>query len=80
MTSAGEGSGEPPELGITPADLSHEVASFVRRQERRRRLVPRAALVGLVAGLVAVAFRRSLEGAERLRAALLAFAHAHGGA
>ncbi len=79
MTTDGEDSGEPPELGITPADLSHEVESFVRRQERRRRLVPRAALVGLIAGLVAVAFRRSLEEAEGLRAALLAFAHAHGG-
>jgi CIC family chloride channel protein len=78
MTATTEGPAEAPELGITPADLSHEIGSFVRRQERRRRLAPRASLVGLIAGLVAVAFRRSLEGAEWLRASLLKFAHLHG--
>jgi CIC family chloride channel protein len=64
-------------MGITAADLTHEIQSFVRRQQRRRRLAPRAALVGLLAGLLAVAFRRSLELAEVLRAHLFEFSHSH---
>src|SRR5947207_1471321 len=63
--------------GVTAAELTQEIQSFVRRQQRRRRLAPRAALVGLVSGLVAVAFRRSLELAETLRARLFDFGHAH---
>lgn len=59
-----------PDLGITPQDVSGEIRDFVSRQERRRRLVPRAALVGLCAGLLAIAFRLSIEGAEHLRTAL----------
>lgn len=70
----------PSELGISPADLSHELDSFIRRQERRRRLAPRAMIVGLVAGLVAVAFRRALDAVEDLRAGLQQFAHIHDGA
>ncbi|MGV3723982.1 MAG: hypothetical protein ACO1SX_24070, partial [Actinomycetota bacterium] len=34
-----------------------EVRDFLRSHERRRRQFPRAVLVGLIAGLVAVAFR-----------------------
>lgn len=65
-----------PAPAITPDVISGEIGDFVRAHERRRRQMPRAVLVGVVAGLVAVAFRLSIESVERLRAALLA--HAHG--
>lgn len=71
-------SSPPTSPDVTPEALTHEVQLFVERQERRRRLAPRAALVGLFAGLVAVAFRRTLEAAELLRTRLLHEAHALG--
>jgi chloride channel protein, CIC family len=61
---------------ITAGDVSREIRNFARRQERRRRVVPRAALVGLLAGLIAAAFRHSLETADQLRNALLRYGHA----
>lgn len=48
------------------------VADLRRRHERRRRLFPRALLVGVLAGLVASFFRVLLERAEDGRAAALA--------
>ena len=33
---------EPSGEGITPGDVSRELRDFARRQERRRRVVPRA--------------------------------------
>ena len=74
--------GEPraiePGVGVTGQVLASELESFGRRAERRRRLVPRAAVVGILAGLVAVLFRTALERAEELRAALYRFAHGLG--
>ena len=61
--------------GLTAGDVSREIRNFARRQERRRHIVPRAALVGLLAGLIAAAFRHTLEAADRLRNGLLRFAH-----
>lgn len=43
----------------------------------RRRVYPRAALVGLVTGVLAVAFRWCLEAAGSLRQVLVALTHAH---
>ena len=44
MSESSEVPEEPaPDLGITPQDVSGEIRDFVSRQERRRRLVPRAA-------------------------------------
>src|SRR3954468_10023147 len=65
----------PPASDLTPNDISREIREFDRRQERRRRIVPRAALVGLLAGLTAAAFRGTLEAADRWRDSLFAFAH-----
>lgn len=62
---------------ITPGVVAGEVRDFVRAHERRRRQFPRAALVGLLSGLVAVAFRRALDGADNLRDALITFGHLH---
>ncbi len=73
MTDTDAASDDPSsDLGITPQDVSGEIQHFVRRQERRRRLVPRAALVGLCAGLLAIAFRLAIEHAEEFRSALYA--------
>src|SRR5205085_61894 len=47
----------------------------VRAHEQRRRHVPRAIVIGLLVGLVAVAFREALREAEHLRLALAALAH-----
>src|SRR5262249_27110583 len=60
---------------VSPADISHAIRDFARRRERRRRLAPRAALVGLFAGLAAAAFRRTLEACDRGRNALFGLAH-----
>src|SRR5205814_1464832 len=46
---------------------------------QRRRLFPKAALVGLVAGLVAVAFRLLLAGGDNLRGLLIGWSHRFGG-
>lgn len=62
---------------MTPGVVVGEVRDFVRAHERRRRLFPRAALVGLLAGLVAVAFRYTLDEADHLRGDLIAFSHSY---
>ncbi len=58
---------------VTPSVVAGEVRDFVRAHERRRRQFPRAALVGLLAGLVAVAFRLALDRADEMRGALIEF-------
>jgi chloride channel protein, CIC family len=60
---------------LEPGDISREIRDFDRRQERRRRVAPRAALVGLLAGLIAAGFRLLLEAADRERDALFRAAH-----
>lgn len=66
-------------LGVTPEAVRGEVRDFLRSHERRRRQLPRAALVGVLAGLVAVAFRRTLMIADELRDGFLQAAHTHPG-
>lgn len=65
----------PPASDLTPNDISREIQEFDRRQERRRKMVPRATLVGLLAGLTASAFRLTLEATDRWRTALFRVAH-----
>ncbi|MET0153697.1 MAG: H(+)/Cl(-) exchange transporter ClcA [Candidatus Binatia bacterium] len=62
---------------VTPRMVRREISDFHRVQERRRRQLPRALLVGLLAGLVAVAFRGSLEWLDRLRDRAVEAAHLH---
>lgn len=57
--------------------LQREVRDFIRSHEQRRRQLPRAILIGLVAGLFAVSFRASLDLVERLRSQLITAAHLH---
>ena len=66
------------DLGITPRIVSQEVNDYLREQERRRRLFPRGVMVGVIAGLVAVAFRDALDWGERFRDALIVWAHNFG--
>lgn len=83
-----DGSGEAPAEGAgstaapawpdtAGAELRREMRQFVRSHELRRRQLPRAILIGLLVGLVAVAFRQSLLYAEQLRRALVELAWEH---
>lgn len=54
---------------------SSELEEFLNREQRRRRLFPRAALVGLGAGIVALIFRALLAAGDALRNGLIAWAH-----
>src|ERR671931_1130944 len=60
---------------VTPQDWRGEVRDFLQTQERRRKVFPRAALVGLLAGAFAVAFRWALNSGEVLRTRLIVWAH-----
>lgn len=58
-----------------PNDAESEIAEYLNVGQQRRRLFPRAALVGLLAGALAVAFRAMLALGDALRNALLAWSH-----
>lgn len=62
---------------ITPSVVAGEVRDFIRAHERRRRQFPRAALVGLLAGLLAVTFRYALDEADQWRNHLIALSHSY---
>ena len=64
-------SGRPPS-GL----IQRELRDFLRIHEQRRRQLPRSLLVGVCAGLVAVAFRAALAGADAMREWLVAYVHA----
>ena len=55
-----------------------ELDEYLNVARQRRRIYPRAALVGLLAGLVAGFFRMLLTAAAELRGDLVAWGHAHG--
>jgi CIC family chloride channel protein len=55
-----------------------EIRDFVRAHEQRRRQLPRAIVVGVLAGFVAVAFTRALVVTDDLRTALITRAQAFG--
>lgn len=52
-----------------------ELQEFISTKQQRRWIFPRAALVGLGAGLIALAFRVALSGADLLRNKLITWAH-----
>ena len=68
----------PSEPPATPQVIYREVRDFLRTHEWRRRQFPRAILVGLLAGLVAVAFRIALAAGDQVRDRLIAFSHTLG--
>ncbi|MFZ1042824.1 MAG: hypothetical protein WCA79_21075 [Anaerolineales bacterium] len=56
-------------------EADSEIQEYLSTSECRRRLFPRAALVGLGAGLVAALFRATLNEANAVRNQLLIWAH-----
>lgn len=52
-----------------------EIEDYLKIRQQRRRIFPRAALVGICAGLVALFFRIALTGMDALRNELLLWAH-----
>ncbi|MGQ9928182.1 MAG: H(+)/Cl(-) exchange transporter ClcA [Chloroflexaceae bacterium] len=52
-----------------------EIQEYLDVSQQRRRVLPRAILVGLAAGVAAVIFRSMLAGADSLRNALIAWSH-----
>ena len=66
---------EPNDSVTPPADARSEIQEYLAVSQQQRRVFPRAALVGLGAGLVAALFRATLAGADVLRNALIAWAH-----
>lgn len=61
-----------PERAVTRAEANSELAEHLDISQRRRRLFPRAALVGLLAGATAILFRALLAWGDQLRMALIA--------
>ena len=57
------------------AAVRSEVSDYLTARSERRRLFPRAALTGILAGTVALAFRKTLEIGDTARAAMYDFAH-----
>ncbi len=55
--------------------VTSELQDYLITRKQRRWYFPRAALVGLVSGMVALGFRIALAGADALRGALLNWAH-----
>ncbi|MGH7789377.1 MAG: H(+)/Cl(-) exchange transporter ClcA [Candidatus Binatia bacterium] len=66
-----DGTADAGDDALTPRLVRREMRDFLRAHEQRRRQLPRALLVGLVAGLAAVAFRLALSEAGALRDQLL---------
>ncbi len=63
---------------VTPRVVRREMRDLLRSHEQRRRQIPRALLVGVLAGLVAVAFQWLLRATDHLRDRVIAFGHALG--
>jgi CIC family chloride channel protein len=61
-----------------PDVVRGEVRDFIETHERRRRQLPRSIAVGVLSGLVAVAFTRILTASDALRTGLIGRAHAYG--
>lgn len=57
------------------AVVRSEIQEYLDDRQQRRWIFPRAALVGAVAGLIALGFRAALTGADALRDSLLKWAH-----
>ena len=60
---------------IGRAQAQSELETYLDVSQQRRRILPRAALVGVAAGVVAVVFRALLAGGDALRGGLQTWAH-----
>jgi chloride channel protein, CIC family len=68
---------QPTDGSITPQAVRREVRDFLRSHEQRRRQIPRSVLVGLLTGLLAVAFRSVLHDADGVRDRIIETAYSH---
>src|SRR5258705_3887274 len=64
-----------PQASSVSAEARSEIQEYLEVRQRRHKLFPRAALVGLCAGGIAVLFRAFLAGADALRNFLIGWAH-----
>ncbi len=64
-----------PDPDSTDDSIRSEIQEFFDIRQQRRWIFPRAALVGVCAGLTALLFRIALAGADTLRNRLLSWAH-----
>lgn len=63
------------ETTVSQKEILSEIQEDLNVREQRRRMFPRAALVGLCAGLVASFFRIALAGADTFRNGLIEWSH-----
>ena len=63
------------EQRVATEEVRSEIEEHLKVRQQRRRLFPRAALVGALAGLVAIGFRAILAAGDSLRETLLTWAH-----
>lgn len=59
-------------------EASSELHEYLSAQGERKKLFPKALLVGVLSGLVAVAFRAALAGSDALRSRVITWAHTFG--
>lgn len=59
----------------TDSSVRTEIQEYLEVRQQRRWIFPRAALVGFLAGIIALFFRAALTGADTVRNGLLAWAH-----
>src|SRR3954447_23862740 len=59
----------------TERQIASEIDEYLYVHEERRRILPRAVLVGFLAGVVAVAFGASLQTMDVMRLTMIEWAH-----
>jgi chloride channel protein, CIC family len=64
-----------PETISSPVEIRSEIQDYTAIGQQRRKVLPRAALVGLFAGVTAALFRLVLAGGDLVRNALIIWAH-----
>ena len=64
-----------PDSISSQTEIRSEIQEDIVLRQQRRRLFPRAALVGLIAGLVAALFRAALAAGDSLRNGLITWSH-----
>ena len=76
MTESNPKAVSSPQNSVAAAEAESEIQEYLEVSEQRHKLFPRAAIVGALAGSVAVVFRALLAGADALRNQLIHWAQA----
>lgn len=64
-----------PQANLQPDEIQTELQEYTTVSQQRRKLLPRAALVGLLSGATAALFRLALAGADQVRSDIYVWAH-----